>query len=295
MIIALAGGVLALIDGILRLRGKGGTLFGVLETVVAALFLLSHFVPGIPFGSLVLGIATIVVLVIGLILRAKHAIGVTIAALVVIAPLDRADQPVADHPRHQLSRSLRGARPIATRARRPRLNACTVNTRSPAASSWSSTSRSRTADRRLPARGRLLPRARRGAGRDQRRGDRTPVDPDARPSPRRCVAPFPVARMFGFARIGRHGGAPRAGHGARWRDHDWEVMPARQCPWMHLALDEVLTEEVGAAAGARRCGSGNRPVGRGDRIFQSWPTRWTRRAQPGSAPRSSGGSPAGER
>lgn len=85
MIIALAGGVLALIDGILRLRGKGGTLFGVLETIVAALFLLSHFVPGIPFGSLVLGIATIVVLVIGLILRAKHAIGVTIAALVVIA------------------------------------------------------------------------------------------------------------------------------------------------------------------------------------------------------------------
>ncbi|MGC5172796.1 hypothetical protein ACPW96_16950 [Micromonospora sp. DT81.3] len=84
LIIALAGGVLALIDGILRLRGKGGTLFGVLETVVAALFLLSHFVPGIPFGSLVLGIATIVVLVIGLILRAKHAIGVTIAALVVI-------------------------------------------------------------------------------------------------------------------------------------------------------------------------------------------------------------------
>jgi len=84
MIIALAGGVLALIDGILRLRGKGGTLFGVLETVVAALFLLSHFVPSIPFGSLVLGIATIVVLVIGLILRAKHAIGVTIAALVVI-------------------------------------------------------------------------------------------------------------------------------------------------------------------------------------------------------------------
>jgi hypothetical protein len=59
-------------------------LFGVLETIVAALFLLSHFVPGIPFGTVVLGIATIVVLVIGLILRAKHAIGVTIAALVVI-------------------------------------------------------------------------------------------------------------------------------------------------------------------------------------------------------------------
>ncbi|HEX5858198.1 MAG TPA: hypothetical protein VFY91_08825 [Microbacterium sp.] len=85
LIIALAGGVLALIDGVLRLRGKGGTLFGIIETVTAALFLLSHFVPGIPFGSVVLGVATIVVLVIGLILRAKHAIGITIAALLVIA------------------------------------------------------------------------------------------------------------------------------------------------------------------------------------------------------------------
>lgn len=85
LIIALAGGVLALIDGVLRLRGKGGTLFGIIETVIAALFLLSHFVPGIPFGSVVLGVATIVVLVIGLILRAKHAIGITLAALLVIA------------------------------------------------------------------------------------------------------------------------------------------------------------------------------------------------------------------
>ena len=85
LIIALAGGVLALIDGVLRLRGKGGTLFGIIETVIAALFLLSHFVPGIPFGSVVLGVATSVVLVIGLILRAKHAIGITLAALLVIA------------------------------------------------------------------------------------------------------------------------------------------------------------------------------------------------------------------
>lgn len=85
VIIALVGGVLALIDGILRVRGKGGTLFGIIEIVVSALFLLSHFVPGIPFGSIVLGIATIVVLIIGLILRARAAIGLTIAALVVIA------------------------------------------------------------------------------------------------------------------------------------------------------------------------------------------------------------------
>ena len=84
-VIALAGGVLALVDGILRLRGKGSALFGILEIIVAALFLVSLFVPDIPLGSVVLGIATIVVLVIGLILRARHAVGITIAALAVIA------------------------------------------------------------------------------------------------------------------------------------------------------------------------------------------------------------------
>ncbi len=85
LLIALVGGVLALVDGVLRLRGRGGTVLGIIEVVVAALFLLSLFVTGIPFGSTVLAVAVMIVLVIGLILRGRAAIALTVAALVVLA------------------------------------------------------------------------------------------------------------------------------------------------------------------------------------------------------------------
>jgi hypothetical protein len=40
-----------------------------------------------------------------------------------------------------------------------------------------------------------------------------------------------------------------------WRDHDWQLIHAvPQSPTLHLALDDVLTHEVGAG---RRCASGN--------------------------------------
>ncbi|WES63061.1 hypothetical protein P0L94_11410 [Microbacter sp. GSS18] len=85
LLIALVGGVLALVDGVLRLRGRGGTVLGIIEVVVAALFLLSLFVTGIPFGSTVLAVAVIIVLVIGLILRGRAALALTVAALIVLA------------------------------------------------------------------------------------------------------------------------------------------------------------------------------------------------------------------
>lgn len=85
LLIALIGGVLALVDGVLRLRGRGGTVLGIIEVVVAALFLLSLFVTGIPFGSTVLAVAVIIVLVIGLILRGRAALALTVAALIVLA------------------------------------------------------------------------------------------------------------------------------------------------------------------------------------------------------------------
>ena len=86
LLIALIGGVLALVDGIWRLRARGGnTVVGVIEIIVAALFLLSLFVPGIPWGSLVLGIATLIVVVVALFLGGRTGRGVTIAAAVVIA------------------------------------------------------------------------------------------------------------------------------------------------------------------------------------------------------------------
>jgi len=86
LLIALIGGILALVDGIWRLRARGGnTVVGVIEVIVAALFLLSFFVPGIPWGSLVLGVATLIVVVVALFLGGRTGRGVTIAAAVVVA------------------------------------------------------------------------------------------------------------------------------------------------------------------------------------------------------------------
>ena len=86
LLIAVIGGVLALVDGNRRLRARGGnTVVGVIEIIVAALFLLSLFVPGIPWGSLVLGVATLIVVVVALFLGGRTGRGVTIAAAVVVA------------------------------------------------------------------------------------------------------------------------------------------------------------------------------------------------------------------
>ena len=86
VILGLIGGVLALVDGIWRLRARGGsTIVGVIEVIVAALFLLSLFVSGIPWGSLVLGVATLIVVVVALFLGGRTGRGVTIAAAVVVA------------------------------------------------------------------------------------------------------------------------------------------------------------------------------------------------------------------
>lgn len=86
LLIALVGGALALVDGIWRLRARGGsTIVGVIEIIVAALFLLSLFLPGIPFGSLVLGVVTLIVLVVALIAGGRTGRTLTIVALVFIA------------------------------------------------------------------------------------------------------------------------------------------------------------------------------------------------------------------
>lgn len=85
ILIGIIGGVLALVDGIWRLRARGGsTIVGVIEIIVAALFILSFFVP-VAWGSLVLGVATLIVLVVALFLGGRTGRGVTIAGLVVIA------------------------------------------------------------------------------------------------------------------------------------------------------------------------------------------------------------------
>ena len=85
VLIGVIGGVLALVDGIWRLRARGGnTIDGDIEIIVAALFILSFFVP-VPWGSVVLGVATLIMLVVALFLGGRTGRGVTIAGLVVVA------------------------------------------------------------------------------------------------------------------------------------------------------------------------------------------------------------------
>ena len=85
LLIALVGGVLALVDGIWRLRARGGsTVVGIIEIVVAGLFVLSLFLTGIPLGSLVLGIATLVVLAVALFAGGRTGRTLTIIAVVLM-------------------------------------------------------------------------------------------------------------------------------------------------------------------------------------------------------------------
>lgn len=86
LIIALIGGALTVVDGVLRLRGRGGsTIIGIIEVVVGALFLLSLFLPGIPWGSIVLGIVAMITLVVALVIGGRRGRGLAIGALVVLA------------------------------------------------------------------------------------------------------------------------------------------------------------------------------------------------------------------
>lgn len=81
-LIYLIATVVALIDGIMRARGRGTAVLAIIEIVVAALMILALFV-AIPFGSVVLGVVLLVVLVLQLVLRGSVRRGG--AALAVIA------------------------------------------------------------------------------------------------------------------------------------------------------------------------------------------------------------------
>lgn len=87
--IAAVGGVLALIDGILRVRGKAAIL-AVIEIIVAALFLLSLFlvVSGLPWSTLALAIALLILLIVQLVVRGstrRGSVALTVIAAVLIA------------------------------------------------------------------------------------------------------------------------------------------------------------------------------------------------------------------
>jgi hypothetical protein len=84
LLIGLIGGVLALIDGITRVRGRGTAIVAVIEIIVAALFILSFFVV-VPWGSLILAIVLLIVLIVQLVLRGSTwRAGVTITVIAII-------------------------------------------------------------------------------------------------------------------------------------------------------------------------------------------------------------------
>ena len=87
-LIFLIGAIVALIDGIIRARGRGNTVLAIVEIIVAALMILSLFV-AIPFGTIVLGIVLLVVLVLQLVLRGsvRRGGGVSLTIIALVATL----------------------------------------------------------------------------------------------------------------------------------------------------------------------------------------------------------------
>ncbi|HEY2556881.1 MAG TPA: hypothetical protein VGI08_07230 [Diaminobutyricibacter sp.] len=87
LLIGLVGGVLAVIDGAARTRGRGTPILAVIEIIAGALFVLSLFFPAIPFGAVTLAVITLIVLVVQLVLPGKRrGVGaMTIVALILTA------------------------------------------------------------------------------------------------------------------------------------------------------------------------------------------------------------------
>lgn len=82
-IVGVVGGVLALIDGITRVRSRVAVL-GVIQIIVAALFLLSLFFAGIPLGSVLLAFLTVVLLILALAFRGGASVWLPLVALILL-------------------------------------------------------------------------------------------------------------------------------------------------------------------------------------------------------------------
>jgi hypothetical protein len=86
VLLGMVGGVVALADGILRLRAsRASSVLAIIELIVAALFLVSLFLPFVPWSWLVLGSALVAVLVIALVTSGRRGLTIPIVALVLVA------------------------------------------------------------------------------------------------------------------------------------------------------------------------------------------------------------------
>jgi hypothetical protein len=85
-IIGLVGGVVAVIDAIVRIRARS-TVLGIIQLIAAGLFTLSLFVANVPFGQVALAVVTIILLVLGLAFRGssrRGGVALTIVALILL-------------------------------------------------------------------------------------------------------------------------------------------------------------------------------------------------------------------
>ena len=91
-IVALAAGILALVDGIIRVRGRGTAILAVIEIIVSALFLIAFIPPlaaVIPtlVSTVTLAVILLIVLVLQLVLRGstrRSGAAITVIAIVLL-------------------------------------------------------------------------------------------------------------------------------------------------------------------------------------------------------------------
>lgn len=88
LVIGILAGAAAVVDGIIRVRGRGTPVLAVIEIIVGALFLISLFVAGVPLGTTVLGVVLLIVLILQLVLRGstrRSGVGITVVGLILLA------------------------------------------------------------------------------------------------------------------------------------------------------------------------------------------------------------------
>jgi hypothetical protein len=86
-LILVVAAALSIIDGIIRVRGRGNSILAIIEIIIGVLLILSYFV-AIPFGTVALSVALLVVLVLQLVFRGstyRSGVTITVVALVLTA------------------------------------------------------------------------------------------------------------------------------------------------------------------------------------------------------------------
>ncbi len=85
-IVALVGGILAVLDAITRLR-RGSTILAIIQIIASVLFVLSLFIANVPFGAPLLAVVTILLLLLQLVFSGTTRRGgaaITVIAIILL-------------------------------------------------------------------------------------------------------------------------------------------------------------------------------------------------------------------